>query len=607
MNLSSTCRERRPAAGTACWSGNRAGPVIARLYATRGAGPEDLPCRLQDLAPPHGLNGFLGMDVAARLLSDAILRQTPITIIGDYDCDGACSSAILAIALREIGHDRVDILIPNRVQDGYGLTPAIAGRIAEDAGLVITVDNGVSALDGVEAVKARGMRIIVTDHHLAGDVLPSPDAMVNPNQPGCPFPWKGTCGAGVAWYLLVATRTRLREVAKEDQLEQGLQARLAASRLDVVNLLDLVALATVADVVPLERNNRILVAEGLRRIRAGKTRPGIDALIQASGRDRAYLTSSDFGFALGPRINAAGRLDDMMTGIRLLMTEDVEEALTLAAELDRMNRERRNIEDGIRAEAETIVEGVADRLDGSLPHVLCLSDAGWHEGVVGIVAGRIKERYHRPTFVFARAVEPGMLKGSGRSIPGFHLRDALALVDARHPGLIHRFGGHAMAAGLSLPAERFAEFAELMERVARETMDPAVLESIVWTDGHLRPEEFTLDTAQAITDAGPWGQAFPEPLFHGTFRVMESDTMKGGHWRLKLVHPEGGFPVPAVYFLRGEERDDPPPPPAPGVEVTCLYTASINRWQGNEKLQVVVQELVGGRRHPIEKGSVVHA
>jgi single-stranded-DNA-specific exonuclease len=413
--------------------------------------------------------------------------------------------------------------------------------------------------------------------------LPGADAIVNPNQPGCDFPAKYTCGAAVAWYLLVATRAVLKA--------RGGESAETASRLDIGSLLDMVAFATIADVVPLGYNNRILVNAGLKRIRAGKTRAGIRALAAVAGVHLEHITAQDFGFLLGPRINAAGRLEDMRTGVRLLLTEDIDEAEQLALELHQTNQRRRNIESTMRSEAETMIQD-AQVMMSSVPEVLCLRGDSWHEGVVGIVAGRIKEQWHRPALAFAPGEDGALLKGSARSVPGLHIRDVLAEVNALQPGLILRFGGHAMAAGLTIRPKDFEPFKAVLEQVVHQKITPEMMDAAIFTDGELSPKDCTINTALELDTLGIWGNEFPEPLFFGTFLIVESGVMSGGHWRMR-VRMDGepdGEPLVGVRFLRGEEKDHPPSPPGVGERISGTYTLKVNRWRGKETLQVIFQD-----------------
>jgi len=539
--------------------------VLRRIYAARGV-MQHQPLELKLLLPPAGL---LGIEAAADILADAIARQRRIIIAGDYDADGATATAVAVLGLRALGAASVDYVVPNRFTMGYGLSPALA-RMALDKGaeLLVTVDNGIASLAGVAAANAAGLPVLVTDHHLAGEQLPAAAAIVNPNQPGCGFPSKHLAGVGVMFYVLLALRARLRAAGH------------FASRAEpnLAELLDLVALGTVADVVKLDRNNRILVAQGLARIRAGRGRPGLMALLQAAGRSCEFVSSADLGYVLGPRLNAAGRLEDMTVGIECLLA-GAEAAKTLATQLDALNRERRDIEAQMRDEA---LELVARNSDTGV----CVFDGGWHEGVVGLVASRVKDRLHRPVIAFARAAEPGLLKGSGRSIRGLHLRDALAAVDARHPGLITRFGGHAMAAGMTLPEARLAEFSASFDAECRQRLDAEALEQVLETDGELREAELNLDTARALELGGPWGQGFPEPHFEGAFEVLETRALgaDGRHIKYRLRLP-GGALVEALDF-NGAERLA-----ARGERLRLVYDIGVNRFRGQEGLEMRIIDL----------------
>jgi len=539
--------------------------VLRRVYAARGVGQHQ-PLELRLLLPPAQL---LGIESAAELLADAIARQRRIIVAGDYDADGATATAVAVLGLRALGAASVDYVVPNRFTMGYGLSPALA-RMALDKGaeLLVTVDNGIASLAGVAAATAAGLPVLITDHHLAGEELPAAAAIVNPNQPGCGFPSKHLAGVGVMFYVLLALRARLRAGGRFNGRGEP----------NLAELLDLVALGTVADVVRLDHNNRILVAQGLARIRAGRARPGVLALLQAAGRSHEFAGSADLGYVVGPRLNAAGRLEDMTVGIECLLA-GAEGARTLAAQLDALNRERRDLEAQMRDEA---LELVARNSDTGV----CVFDAGWHEGVVGLVASRVKDRLHRPVIAFARAAEPGVLKGSGRSIRGLHLRDALAAVDARHPGLITRFGGHAMAAGLTLPESRLAEFAASFDAECRERLDAEALEQILETDGELHETELNLDTARALEQGGPWGQGFPEPHFEGAFEVLEARNLgaDGRHikYRLRL---SGGALVEALDF-NGAERLAPC-----GERLRLVYDIGVNRFRGQEGLEMRIIDL----------------
>ena len=554
----------------AAWALEQAGlhPLLARLYAARGVHTSDeLDDSLSRLLPPSGLQG---VQQAAQLLADAIASDQRLCIVADYDCDGATACAVAVRGLRLLGARHVDYLVPDRVVDGYGLTPPIARRVKErGADLLITVDNGIASVEGVAQAKALGLAVLVTDHHLPGAELPQADAIVNPNQPGCTFPSKSIAWVGVMFYVLMQLRAELRQRGVFDAAQQP--------RLEP--LLPLVALGTVADVVRLDTNNRRLVAQGLKRIRAGQMPPGIAALLRVAGRQAPLATTFDFGFALGPRINAAGRLADMTLGIECLLTDDAARADHLAQQLDAINRERREIEGGMREQALLLAEDLFGAQDEPPPAV-SVFDPDFHEGVVGIVASRIKDKLHRPTFVFAASGAPGKeheLKGSGRSIAGFHLRDALDLVAKRHPGVLLRFGGHAMAAGCTVPAERFADFEQALAQVAREWLDAATLTRRLETDGPLAPEWRRADLADTL-QREVWGQGFAPPVFSEEVDILSQRLVGERHLSLKLRHR--GEPVDGIWFGRTE------PLPARAL---LAWRLDVNEWRGERKVQFVVE------------------
>ncbi|TAL54821.1 single-stranded-DNA-specific exonuclease RecJ [Pandoraea sp.] len=498
-------------------------PVLARLYAARGITQAvETESGLSRLLPPSQLKGI---DQTAAFLADAITARRRMLVVADYDCDGATACAVAVRGLRAMGAD-VDYLVPNRFEYGYGLTPEIVALAARRPGgapdVLITVDNGIASLDGVAAARALSIDVVVTDHHLPGDALPPARCIVNPNQPGCTFPSKHLAGVGVMFYVLLALRAEFRQRGHFDAASQP--------RLDA--LLDLVALGTVADVVKLDSNNRILVAQGLSRIRAGRMQPGIAALFRAAGRNARNAGGFDLGFGLGPRLNAAGRLADMSLGIECLLTDDSERAWQLAQELDGMNRERREIETGMQQEA------LADlaRFDPRQASTLCVFNDTWHQGVIGIVAARLKEKFYRPTIVFAPG-DDGLVKGSGRSIPGFHLRDALDLVTKRDPGLVRKFGGHAMAAGLTLHAGDVDRFATAFEAVGSEWLDEKALSRVIETDGDLDDETCFSPSFVELLDSQVWGQGFPPPVFCGEFQVLSQTLLKDKHLKLQLSRP----------------------------------------------------------------------
>ena len=544
-------------------------PVVARVLSARGVcAPEDLDLDLRQLHPPGTLRG---VDAAADLLIDAIHARKRICIAGDYDCDGATGVAVAILGLQMLGAQSLDYVVPNRFTMGYGLSPALAVLAKErGAELLITVDNGIASHAGVQAARSLGLQVLITDHHLPGATLPQADALVNPNQPGCGFPSRHLAGVGVMFYLLLQVRARLRD--------RGLlptpEPRLGA-------LLDLVAVGTVADLVRLDHNNRILVAQGLARIRAGLARPGLRALIEVAGRRAPELTATDLGFVLGPRINAAGRIEDIAIGIRCLLAESEDEAQALARELDRINRQRREMQAQMNESALDQLE-LADRPDRV---GLVLHDPDWHEGIVGLIASRMKEHAHRAAVAFAPAQEAGVLKGSARSIPGLHLRDTLADIDALHPGLILRFGGHAMAAGLSLAESNLDAFTEAFDQACRARLLPGQLERVLETDGALTGEQLALATAVALEHAGPWGQGMPEPAFDNLFEVLDARPVgsEGVHVRYRL-RSEDGCVLVAVDFGGGTRL-------CPRGRVRVVYALAINRWQGRESLELRVQHL----------------
>jgi single-stranded-DNA-specific exonuclease len=547
-------------------------PLLARLLAARGVSSADeLDTSPARLLPPVGLKGA---SEAGRLLADAIAAQRRICIVADYDCDGATACAVALRGLRLLGAAHVSYVVPDRAVHGYGLTPAIVELARPlQPGLLVTVDNGIASLEGVAHANALGIGVLVTDHHLprvddGRVVLPEAEVIVNPNQPGCGFASKAIAGVGVMFYVLLATRAEMRQ--------RGTWPAGAEPRLDA--LLDLVALGTVADVVKLDANNRRLVAMGLKRIRAGRMQPGVAALFRVAGREPARAAGFDFGFALGPRINAAGRLADMTLGIECLATDDEARAQELAQQLDAINRERREVEGGMRERAEEALALLADAA-AAPPPALALFDESFHEGVVGIVAGRVKERLHRPTFVFARGAD-GRLKGSGRSIPGFHLRDALDLVAKREPALLARFGGHAMAAGCTLAdadAAAVARFGALLEAVAREWLDAATLTRTLRTDGPLDLQWFNAETV-ALLDAQVWGQGFEPPVFCDTVQVLQQRLVGEKHLKLRVRH--AGQERDAIWFNHTE---------ALPAEARLAYRLGLDEWNGRARVQMLVE------------------
>ncbi|MFO1216864.1 MAG: single-stranded-DNA-specific exonuclease RecJ [Burkholderiaceae bacterium] len=562
----------RDAPPRVCFALEAAGvhPLLARLYAGRGVrSADELADDAARLLPPATL---AGADAAARLLADTIEADQRICIVADYDCDGAtaCAVAIRGLAMLGARRETLRFVVPDRRVHGYGLTPAIVElAMAHAPALLVTVDNGIASIDGVAFARAHGIDVLVTDHHLPAQVdgvieLPDANVIVDPNQPGCGFASKALAGVGVMFYVLLALRAELR---RRGRFAEAAQPRLEA-------LLDLVALGTVADVVKLDDNNRRLVAMGLKRIRAGRMQPGVAALLAAAGRDAARCSAFDFGFALAPRLNAAGRLADMTLGIECLLTDDAARAQDLATMLDAINRERRDIEAGMNEQAHALI----DRLppDADAPPAMVLFDDAFHEGVVGIVAGRVKDRLHRPTFVFARGSD-GLLKGSGRSIAGFHLRDALDLVSKRHPQLLRRFGGHAMAAGATLAHEDLATFDAALRAVATEWLDAATLERRLASDGALEAQWFTPDTVAAL-DAQVWGQGFEAPLFVDEVDVVQQRLVGDKHLKLRLR--VAGALREAIWFGRVEPLPE---------RARLAYRLSLDRFQGLDRVQLVVQ------------------
>jgi len=545
-------------------------PLLARIYAARGVTePADLDRALAKMLAPHQLHDA---QRAAARLAEAIVADQSILVIGDFDADGASSVALSVSLLGALGAGRVDFLVPNRFEFGYGLSPEIVALAARrNPDLIITVDNGVSSVDGVAAANAAGIEVIVTDHHLAGRELPAAFAIVNPNLPGSTFPSRNLAGVGVIYYLLGLVRAELRQHGWfEDRSEPNL-----------ADWLDLVALGTVADVVPLDRNNRILVYQGLQRMRAGRCRPGIQALTEVAGRRLARLTEQDLAFALGPRLNAAGRLEDMALGIRCLLAADAGRARELARALDELNQARRELEQEMVRDAELIVANhqlaVADRFG------VCVYDPGWHQGIVGLVAARLRERIERPVVAFADAgaVAPDELKGSARSIPSLHVRDALDAIAARYPGMLTKFGGHAMAAGLSIKRVHYERFARAFDAEVRRSVPAHALQRRIETDGGLGDDELTLANARLLRDGGPWGQGFPEPLFQDDFELVSQRVVGQGH--LKMVVKRGRRVLDAIAFRRGPVGD--------ARRVELVYRLTENDYGDPPTLQLVVEHL----------------
>ncbi|PSU22608.1 single-stranded-DNA-specific exonuclease RecJ [Photobacterium kishitanii] len=551
--------------------------ILQRIYASRGI--------TNDAELERGAKGLLnynqlyGMADAVALLVTALANNTRIIIVGDFDADGATSSALSVLALKMLGCSNVDYLVPNRFDDGYGLSPEVAQQaIDRGAELIMTVDNGVSSITGVAAAKAQGVQVLVTDHHLPGDCLPAADAMVNPNLNQCGFPSKALCGVGVAFYLMLALRAELRD--------NGWFEQQALAVPNLAELLDLVALGTVADVVALDGNNRILVHQGLQRIRAGKCRPGIQALIEVANRDPARLVASDLGFALGPRINAAGRLDDMSFGVELLLCDNIQAARRMASELDALNQTRKEIEQGMKEEGLAICERLQFNQQ-DMPYGLVLFQRDWHQGVIGILASRIKDKYHRPVIAFADAGN-GEIKGSCRSVVGLHMRDVLDVVDTQHPGMILKFGGHAMAAGLTIPESQLEAFSVAFDAAVRNVLDEDALQGVLLSDGELQPNELTLETAETLRAGGPWGQQFPEPMFDGTFRLLHQKLVAGKHLKMMVEPLVGGSVIDAIAFNVDLKRW----PDASVQQIELVYRLDVNEFRGNRSVQLMVEHLV---------------
>ncbi|MEI8634130.1 single-stranded-DNA-specific exonuclease RecJ [Vibrio sp. PP-XX7] len=556
-------------------------PLLRRLYLGRGI--LDASQLEKSVKSLQSYQLFSGIDHAVEILFQAVTHQRRIIVVGDFDADGATSTTLSVLALRMLGTQNVDYLIPNRFDDGYGLSPDVVDQaIALGAEIIMTVDNGVSSIEGVRYAKAQGLTVVATDHHLPGHELPEADVIVNPNLPNCAFPSKALAGVGVAFYIMMALCVHMRQV--------GWFAQSGVSEPKLMGLIDLVALGTVADVVPLDDNNRILVYQGLQRIRAGQTRPGIQALIEVANRDARTLVASDFGFALGPRINAAGRLDDMSFGVELLLCDNIYAARRMAAELDGLNQTRKDIESGMKQEAIAFCERLQLGENTQFPHGIALFQRDWHQGVIGILASRIKDTYHRPVIAFADGGE-GILKGSCRSIPGLHMRDTLDLMETRSPGLILKFGGHAMAAGLSILEKNYTRFSALFNQVVQESLDESLLKGIILSDGELLPEELSMHTAEIIRAGGPWGQAFPEPIFDGEFRVLNQKLVGEKHLKLMLEPLCKGFPshmmIDGIAFNVDLRRW----PDASVKKIHIAYKLDINEFRGNQSLQLLINHL----------------
>jgi len=553
-------------------------PIVKQIYASRGiTNQSELLLNVAQLAP---IDSLKDITLAAKILHQAFIDDLNICIIGDFDADGATSTALMTEAFTLLGYQNHQFIVPNRFEFGYGLTPEIVDMaVAQGAQLLVTVDNGISCLAGVKHAKSLGLVVIITDHHLPGKVLPIADAIVNPNQPDCAFVSKSIAGVGVAFYLMLALRKYLRE--------QQWFITKQLNEPNLASLLDLVALGTVADVVSLDPNNRILVSQGLKRIRAGQTRPGIQALLEIAGKNQQRIVASDFGFALGPRINAAGRLDDMSFGINCLLAKDLTTARTMAAELDDLNKARRSIEQGMQFEAEKIITSLNYQAS-QLPNAISLFQQDWHQGVIGIVAGRLKEKYHRPSIVFAAADidnPQSDIKGSARSIPGLHIRDLLEHIDSQHPQLIKKFGGHAMAAGLSIAVNNFDTFQQLFNQYAGQWIAKEDLQGTLLSDGELALSELTLSFAELLRESGPWGQNFAEPMFDDEFTLIQQRIV--GEKHLKVVLQKNNQVFDGIAF----NIDTTQWPNHNIKQVHVAYKLDINEFRGKQTLQFLIEDI----------------
>ena len=554
-------------------------PLIQKIFKQRPiTNASEIELGLNNLLSPEK---FKGIDDAVSLLVKALEEQQRVLVVADFDADGATSCVVAIDCLRKFGLKQIDYVVPNRFEYGYGLTPEIVelGKL-KNPDIIITVDNGISSVEGVATANNAGISVIITDHHLAPSVLPAAEAILNPNQLGCDFPSKCIAGVGVIFYLMLALRIRLRTL---DWFE-----KTGIREPNLADQLDLVALGTIADVVPLDRNNRILIDEGLKRIRKGKTRPGIDALINISDRQRVHLKASDVGYGLAPRLNAAGRLEDMSTGIECLLSTSESEAYQLALSLDGINKDRKKLEADMREQAWQVLDELSGQYE-NLPNTLCLFDERWHQGIVGLIASKVKEKYHRPTIAFAQVDDGKEIKGSARSVKGFHIRDALDIVATKNPGLIDKYGGHAMAAGLSLKKQNFELFKKAFLREANQLLSEEQLQSKILTDGSVESKWLTLDTAKLIEAAGPWGQEFSEPLFDGQFCLVEHRRVGKNHLKMVLSSKEDPeHIVDAIAF----SVDDKDWPKDRSEEIEIAYRLEANRFQGNVTLQLVVEHII---------------
>lgn len=563
--------KKRPLLTTATLSEN---PLLNRIYQSRGIKTtKELEHNLQHLHRPQQL---ANIEQAVDLLTNAFDTQSRIVIVGDFDADGATSTALAIIALKQLGFKQVDYLIPDRFSQGYGLSVAVAEMVlAKGADLVLTVDNGISSFEGIELLKQHGIQVLVTDHHLPPETLPNADAMVNPNLPFCTFPSKSLAGVGVIFYVMMALRTRMRE-------QQYFQNKIEPN---FAELLDLVALGTVADVVPLDQNNRILVHQGLQRMRSGHCRLGIKALAEVSKRDLLTLQAADLGFAIAPRLNAAGRLENMSLGVELLICENMELACQLALELDSLNQTRKEFEQEMKTEALAICAKLPLLAQSEQAHGIVLYQADWHQGVIGILASRIKDQFNRPVIAFAQESEESeYLKGSARSISGVHMRDLLEYIDMQYPELIERFGGHAMAAGLTIHHSQLDNFKQVFDQTINEILEPEQLQGIIYTDGELATDELSITSAEILHRAGPWGQNFPEPSFEGEFSILQQKLLAGKHLKL-ILQSDSGQLLDAIYF----NVDVRMFPDLSVKKVKMVYKLDINEFRDNKTLQLKVE------------------
>lgn len=546
-------------------------PLLDRLYRARNIqNAQQLDRTLSAMLAPNLLRGI---ESAVNLLVKFRKNGGQIVVVGDFDADGATSTALMVQALQQLGFPYVDFLVPNRFEQGYGLSVEVA-KLALEKGveLLITVDNGISSFEGVDFLKQHQVDVLITDHHLPSETLPAADAIVNPNLSQCDFPSKSLSGVGVAFYVMLALRAKLRELGFFTQQTQP----------NFADLLDLVALGTIADVVPLDQNNRILAYQGLARIRAERCRCGIRALAEVANRELSRFTAADLGFAIGPRLNAAGRLDNMSVGVELLLAEDMPSARALALELDGLNQTRKEIEQGMKLEALEICRNLT-ALQQSVPIAITLYQADWHQGVLGILASRIKEQFHRPVIAFAQD-QPGILKGSARSIEGLHIRDVLERIHSRYPQLILKFGGHAMAAGLSIVEDQFEQFQQVFSQTVSEMLEQDKLQGVVWTDGELDVQSLNLDTAELLRNAGPWGQAFPEPMFDGEFRVLQQNLLAEKHLKMMVESVHGGPLLDAIAF----NVDRRYYPDLSIKRARLAYKLDVNEFRGNRRVQLLI-------------------